>query len=393
LGAFETDLENVKLAWMWLCKYPDPVRFVALEDVVLLFDARARFDEGVALFIAVIRGLTKLDVLEYKKSDISTIALACFQHNTAFLLYRMAKNSEALEYAFYAKALLENMKPTELHIKTLSTLGNIAEKFNQPEIQLNYIKEAVALAENLNMPFRKAITINNLGRLQIKLGDYENGIKNLRLAYQCYNDIGEIRGMLYASLTILHQAVFVLSDSSKNTETQLIELLEESNLLKDEFLVHFATLYLIFFYINSNNLESSEKLIEEIRVLKYRNSHFPKSLFHLACGVINKKQNKLNESIIELKRAIFLAENNIQELQHALFEYGKVLILQQDFKGATEIFRFLKSSELSEHWIKLQLQEQAISRSVLPMSQKHSLIWLQDFRDRIRADMDQNHLL
>ncbi len=383
LGAFETDLENIKSAWGWLCEHPDLGRFDRLQDLVSLFDARARFEEGVQLFFAANSALSSRNVLEFGTLTLSTQVLAGIKNSLAFLLHRMKRRDEALAMVVQAKSLLDNIEPTELHLKNLNTMSIISEMFSPLESQLELYAQAAALAEKLNLPYRQALTMNNLGRLQVKMGNYEAGIKNLRQAIQQYTVFGDTRGALFAILTLSYPLVFGSEQSSEETEKLLLDLLENAKVLKEDFLTQQADVQLLFYYLQTKQLSMAEKSISHIKKnLTFYDKHH-KILFCIAKGIWSKNKNDFSKAKNYLTEAILQSNENTQELFYALFEYGDILQQEDKIESTREILTYLRSFRNINRWHYDKLQRFLHANQHIQELEFLRPDWLTQFKDHM----------
>jgi predicted ATPase len=355
LSAFETDLENIKVAWHWLCEHPDLARFDRLQDLGSLFDARARFEEGVQLFEKAILVLEPRMALGYGDDVAWAVALAGVKNHAAWLLYRLAKTHQALELATQAKSILEPLEPSELHLKNLNLLAAITGLIGDASRQLALHQEAADLAGKLGMVHRQAMSIHNIGRMQITRGDYASGLKNLQQAGQQYVQQGNIQGILNANLTMAHVLVFCVPSSLVESQKLLLETIQIAQEIEEISIVQWAMIYLIFAYIHHGELLNAEQMNSQfLRQFENRLS-VSQPFFKIASAKLKMKKNNLPEAEVELREAIRLAENEPDLLHHALFDYADILIQKNQVEKAGHILNYLYESQFTQHWLKLKV--------------------------------------
>jgi predicted ATPase len=234
LSAFETDLENCKSAWLWLCENPDPVRFERLQDMVLLFDARARFTEGIRLFEAAINVLEPSMALAQSagsRNETLLRATAILRINTAWLYHRFHNTDACLEHATYADSLLSSLEVNELHLKVLNILGTAATLIAKFDLALQYYIRSADLAKKLNLQIREAIAWQNAGHAYSSLGQYENAVDQFLKAREVYITLNQEQNLLHLNMSVVHLMIFCTPFSSIETQKLLNESLEKALLL------------------------------------------------------------------------------------------------------------------------------------------------------------------
>ena len=208
----DEDLENIRSAWNWAVVNARPDQLMRSTDLVVFYDRQARFEEGSRLFSQAIGGLNP-------ENPNHHAALGKALVDTAWL-YRRLGRLEARDYAEQAvKILRQSREHPEILMKALNTLSlflsdagesqharlllvealKMARETTNIQSELIYLDNLAGLEENSslfknakqlyekiidlyqksNNPFGVVVTLNNLGRLNLIMGELK--LANLQL--------------------------------------------------------------------------------------------------------------------------------------------------------------------------------------------------------------------
>ena len=360
LSAFETDLENCKSAWLWLCANPDPARFERLQDVVLLFDARARFSEGIQLFEAAIEALEpKMALAQSAGSSDETLlrGMAVMHINAAWLYTHINDSQTCLIHANQADKLLESLVETELNLKVLNILGTAADNLNKYDLALHYYQRSVTIAQKLHLRIREAMTRQNMGHVYSFLGQYEKAIAEFREAREVYVTLNEQRNLIYLNMSILHLMVFCIPFAEHETQRLLDESIEISLLNNELSAAQWFYVYSIFEHTHRNRLEKATEIKD------FYQQNYPKienrkdAFFRIALAKLATKNGQLEEAKQNLFKAIELVKDmpHSDTLHHALLTLAQVFVNQNDQTNAITTLRYLSKQPSLQHWLKKEL--------------------------------------
>jgi tetratricopeptide (TPR) repeat protein len=381
LGAFETDLENVKLAWMWLCKYPDPTRFVALEDVVLLFDARARFNEGIRLFENALQTFEpKMTLPTNINSNVSDKAVAILSFNTAWLYIRIDKNATALQYATRADQILQNGDISLLRVKALTVLGNASRDLGNIRISLEYFQQSLVLAKELKAQHRVALALSNIGNCFAVLGDYTNALSCFKTAQEIFINLQDISNANSNTLSIIDLYLFCLDKDPTEIGQILLEEIRQAEQNRHQMQILMLKIYLMFAYIYAGNFEYAEQVKNTLIGTDVHQDDF----YMIASALVDAGFNHFEAAENELIR---IAQSNHAKnvpyfVNHSMYFYAKIQIQQNNMAKALPALHYLMHQKNVVKWIEVKtrvLTQQPVIQKLLPnlnLSPEQQLPWL-----------------
>ena len=254
MNNIEAELENIRAAWSHAIQYRQAARLEKVQDVVVFFDQRSRYAEGLMWFDEVI------DVLEADPTQ--PLAFAGMLVGAAWLQYRLGRNQEARERAERAANLTRTMIDVgeEILSKALNTLGSIALANEEYRESLIFGEEAMEIAHKQGDLTREATCLINLANTERMLGLNQKA-KN---RYEKALSIAKSNKILNLEiLVLLNLGDLFLSSEEYYDQSVFISLLEEGLLLSEKIgdpltILHFYWL-LSRFYFNSMNYEESER--------------------------------------------------------------------------------------------------------------------------------------
>ena len=175
LDRFEEELENLKVAWEWATQEGNTDALKQAENLVLYFDNRARYQEGVELFGLALPALT-----DVKQQHVLGVVLI----EQAWLYYRLGQYEEARRVG---KLGLESLTPfgeSQSQMNGLNTLGSIALRTGEYAEAKRYYEETLAKAKEHQLTSRIPTYLSNLGAAEGALGLYGEAKAHLEEALE-----------------------------------------------------------------------------------------------------------------------------------------------------------------------------------------------------------------
>lgn len=192
LATLDTELPNVRAAWEYAATGGYLPEFWRPNDVVIFFDRRMRYAEGLELLTAASRCFDPAD--EAHRETLAALAV-----DRAWLLFRLSRFEEA-EAA--AQRGLEGTADLKIRMKASNTLGIIARQQGRYEVAATHIEAALAWAHKLGDTVRVAAYLNNLGATCIYLGDYARAEKATRTALSLHRAADDAYGVVNTLLDL-----------------------------------------------------------------------------------------------------------------------------------------------------------------------------------------------
>ena len=172
LATLDAELPNVRAAWEYAVGGGKLPEFWRPNDVVIFFDRRMRYAEGLELLTAASGCFNPAD-------EAHREALAALAVDRAWLLFRLGRYAEA---EALAQAALDGSRDKKLRMKALNTLGIVARQQGDYPKAAERLEGALALAQELGDTVRVAAYSNNLGGIYLLLADYTRAEKAVRAA-------------------------------------------------------------------------------------------------------------------------------------------------------------------------------------------------------------------
>lgn len=186
LAVLDAELNNLRAAWRWAVPSGRLPEFWVPNDVVIFFDRRMRYPEGLEFFEAV-SGCFDPANPEHEET------LANLRIDRAWLLFRLSRYAEA---EALARDSLNASLSTKTRMKAYNTLGIIARQQGHYEVAVEHIEGALALARELDDMVRVAAYLNNLGGACIYLGDYERAEEVSKAALNLHRAADDVYGVV-----------------------------------------------------------------------------------------------------------------------------------------------------------------------------------------------------
>ncbi len=163
----EADYNNLEAAWAWALEHQDFVRVAALEEMVVFFDQKALFLQGIAFFEEANQA--------FKNAQNQALLLSGIAIGIAWLHFRLGNAEKAKMYGEYAVeyAKSEPILGKNNLSKAFNILGNIASLDYEHTTALNYFEEAVRYCDADNLKIRKATLLIRIAGVYRELEDFE----------------------------------------------------------------------------------------------------------------------------------------------------------------------------------------------------------------------------
>jgi predicted ATPase len=197
----ETEFDNLKAAWAWALEKRDFDRIAALEEMVVYFDQKALFFQGIEFFENAND--------ELKDAVNQPLMLSGIAIGIAWLHFRLGNAEEATFYGEYAVECAKS--EPELGKNNLSKayniLGNTASLEYEHTKALSYFNEAVRYCDSDNLKVRKVMILLAIAGIYREVEDFEGFWNTWESAYILNQELN--LDNLKVLLTI-HKANFLL---------------------------------------------------------------------------------------------------------------------------------------------------------------------------------------
>ncbi len=163
----ETDFDNLKAAWAWALETKDFERIAALEEMVVYFDQKALFLQGIEFFE---------DANNKLKDEVNQpLMLSGIAIGIAWLNYRLGNAKKAKMYSEYAVdyAKSEPILGKNNLSKAFNILGIIASLDYEHIAALDYLHEAIAYCDSDHLKARKVTLLIKVAGVYRELEDFE----------------------------------------------------------------------------------------------------------------------------------------------------------------------------------------------------------------------------
>lgn len=128
-----------------------------------------------------------------KKND--KLAAALCLKKMGQICFRLTHFPQALDYHLQAEKIFREQKQWLLLAESLNDIGIVFHYTDQDELARQHYNEAFALYKNLHDKTGMALTHGKVGRLFIKLDNYDSGFYYQRLALREYRALGDQPGI------------------------------------------------------------------------------------------------------------------------------------------------------------------------------------------------------
>jgi predicted ATPase len=334
----ETELENIRAAWSHAIQNNQALRLEKVQDLVVFFDQRSRYAEGLIWFEdAIVK-------LEIESSE--SLALAGMLIGAAWLQYRLRQSESAQEKAEKVAVISRAMGDVgeEILSKALNTLAASVSFTHDYQSAINFGEEALSLAQKRGDVSREAICLVNLASYEVGLQFFQKAKRRyesaLVIAEQTQNEKLSI-------LVLLNLGYLLIFNDENKNYFEIISLIKNGLSLAqmgDDILaiVRFHWL-LSLCYFNTLNFEESRKMAE----ISYRKASMTgifdiqaATLFiHGRVSLLNRQNEEAKKYLISgLKIANRI--NDIPQILNALIYYADL----ESHSGQTNrVIQYLQS--------------------------------------------------
>jgi predicted ATPase len=218
----ETELENIRAAWSHAIQNNQASRLEKVQDLVVFFDQRSRYAEGLIWFEEAI---VKLEV-----ESSESLALAGMLIGAAWLQYRLRQSKPAQEKAERAANIARAMGDMgeEVLSKALNTLGVIALFIHNHLVALHFGEEALALARKKSDVTRVATCLINLANCEGMLKLFQKSQKRYEEALNIAENIKNDSIGILVRLNLGHLLIFY---EENQNYSKIIPIIEKGLLL------------------------------------------------------------------------------------------------------------------------------------------------------------------
>jgi predicted ATPase len=339
MSNIEAELENIRATWSHAIKHKHAARLEKVQDMVVFFDQRSRYAEGLIWFEDAIEAL-EIEVTE-------PLVLAGMLVGAAWLQYRLRQSQQAEEKAQRAANLTRAMGKDgeEVLSKALNTLGAVA-LFNHSYLNaVLFGEEALTLAQKVGDVTREAICLINLASHEVKLQLFQKAKERYELALAIAEHTRNDKISILACLNLGNLLIF--NEASKNY-SEIISLLKSGLSLAEITgdiltVTHFHWL-LSLSYFNISDFEKSKMLAE----IAYDKA-FKMDIFDIQVATLfTQGRIALVRHQTEQARSYFLTglklAHKIEDVPQILDALIYFADLESQFGHANQAIRYLQSA-------------------------------------------------
>lgn len=248
LATLDTELENVRAAWRWAAASGQLPALLPPNDVVVFFDRRMRFLEGLEL-------LQTASVLYDPAHPGEREMLASLSTDRAWLLFRLARYDEAETFALRTLELSEAPKT---RMKAFNTLGIITRQQGRYEEAVAHIEGALRLAQELGETARVAAYLHNLGATYMFLTRYDRAEEASRAALSLYQADDDFYGIV---TSLIDLGVIYLAQQAYEP---VLSIVDEALVLAREH--NFHDVFVVLLLVRAQALERFGS-VEEAKII------------------------------------------------------------------------------------------------------------------------------
>jgi tetratricopeptide (TPR) repeat protein len=279
--------------------------------------------------------------------------------------YQLGKLNQALKCEKQVLALkgIHNYST----IRALNFIGEIYRTKGELELALDYYKQALKLAEELDNKPTIIESLNSLGLINYELGELEQSLKFLK---KCVT-IAEKQKIPYHLVFAFNQLIkiYVAKNSIEEARHYLQCLQDLRNQYKIKIfnqLYRIANAYLLKRSAECNDLDEAERLLRQVTEDDKNTRNLTEIALVYLCEILLNKISKTNSSeILEEIKSITTRLLKISEEQHSYrwlvhthLLQGKISLVEKDINGARILFS--QAQQMAE-WHGLSILARKIS--------------------------------
>lgn len=257
LNLFDRELDNIRSAWQWAVNHQHAEHLQTDTNLVVYFDRRARYTEGIALFALAVHALDENNPAHH-------LAISKLLVDQAWLTHRLGLSSDVITLAERAEELARPLGKTGklTLMKALNTHASAATQSGDYQRAKIRYEQALSLARQHGEATRIATYLTNLANVETNLGDIEDAETHFAEALAIHRERKDAFGETI-DLYNLGNLVFEQFKETGRSHKLLVEGLALARRLNFKqaipyFLNHLATLEL-----QRGNYQHAEKLALE----------------------------------------------------------------------------------------------------------------------------------
>jgi len=117
-------------------------------------------------------------------------------YKKGIILYKTYRNDSALVYLQRANNLSSKYRINMIEVKTLNIIGLLYKRKGDYNKCIKYISESNKKAKQYNLKDREAATFNNLGLIYREISSFDKSIENLNKAYFLFKKLGDTLSLM-----------------------------------------------------------------------------------------------------------------------------------------------------------------------------------------------------
>jgi len=276
-------------------------------------------------------------------------ALSAQQNKLEKAIQEVKNNKHNSKIILEIERLITNSKDDKLNLEAYSVLGETYNALEVYDKAYAYYGKALQLAEKNKFTDKIGLIKEDLGNIQVRIGNYEKSIQLYRDSEKCFQKTGDFDGMMRAKGNI--DIVAIKTGHTQQAIQSLIEIKNEKQLnpatkattlltLGNIYLEAFETQKAITYYLETLSLiENTDN--DRFKILVNQN---------LAESYIALKQYD-SAFLYNQKSEMLLVKNNSNELKSSLyFFYSEINNGKSQFKEAYKNLQLhQKFKELSDN--------------------------------------------
>ena len=297
------------------------------------------------------------------------------------VLLRQHKNDEALSLIEQSRDLYESVGKRKKVAYADMNLGIIYSQKDDQKTALQYLERCHAVMREVGEPLDKARALNNLGVINDLMGNLEQAKVYLIEALQIRRAINDRHGIAY-SLNNLG-AIADLQGDTEEAEKLQLESLQLLRLLGEKMAQSIALNGLADLYVKMERYDDAEVFYTQCMHLRqgFGNISGVAQALNGLGNVARERGENVNAWALYLQ-ALEKAEEaeSLPSTRGILYSIGRLLMKQQQFAAAAQVFTFLSQDENARHRDEMQAALKSMAE-VLPES---------TYREAVEAGQNSN---
>jgi predicted ATPase len=364
LAAFDVDFYNFQQAWYWLCKYPNAVRFVRLDNLVLLLEGNNRYSQGIEMYKTALKSLDPAFQLG-NTSDFANVLLLS-NINAAWLTHRLGNTYQALAFAESAQKWETESANPLLKIKLWNVLGAVSPDWNK---SCQFYEMSANLSAQQGLFVRQAMALQNLAAIYSFKGGYKKAKEVYKKVKKIYLRLKDLYHVVSLNFNLLDLGVH--SDVVPHQEIENL-FLQNKNLIEKievQFYVQLNKVYSYIFYLKKKDFLKAREIRSSI-VGEDFESKWLEAFFFIADANFFLLQNELELAQEKLQESLqLIRKHQIAELvDNVVWGWLNIQLASQQPNQATKAANFLVHGHQTKHWIRVGLNR-LLKENLIPLEQ------------------------